>query len=152
MTTGDPTAILDLYRFVKLAVIRKALSSFLSHDNVSKIVRKKDIKNIDELLAIASEFGEDKKEAVLNSIKQINPFILFNQVDDSPNARFGRLHGLLQSYLRVSNLELLGRIPADEELRKSVKAYQPVTSLTPTSPSARAFSAVGDKLGTLVKG
>ena len=151
VTTGDPTAILDLYRFVKLAVIRKALSSFLSHDNVSKIVRKKDIKNIDELLTIASEFGEDKKVAVLNSIKQINPFILFNQVDDSPNARFGRLHDLLQSYLRVSNLELLGRIPADEELRKSVKAYQPVTSLTPTSLSARAFSTVGDKLVTLLK-
>jgi len=151
VTTGDPTAILDLYRFVKLAVIRKALSSFLSYDNVSKIVRKKDVKDIGELLAIAAEFGEDKEQAVLNSIEQINPYILFNQVDDSPNARFSRLNDLLKNYLRVSNLELLGRIPDDGALRKSVKAYQPVTSLEPMAASSKAFHLVGEKLIKLIK-
>jgi len=146
VTTGDPTAILDLYRFVKLAVIRKALSSFLSYDDLSKVLRKADIKDMDELLAVAAEFGEDKKQAVRDSIKELYPLILFNQVDDSPNARFGRLQGLLQTYLKVSNLELLGRIPDDIELRKSVKAYQPVTSLMPGSSSSLAFKEVLTRL------
>ncbi len=146
VTTGDPTAILDLYRFVKLAVIRKALSSFLSYDNVSKVLRKKDIKDIDELLLIASEYGEDKKQAIYNSIKEINPFILFNQVEQTPEARFSRIRDLLQTYLKVSNLELLGRIPEDRELRKSVKAYQPVTSLKPGASSSIALKMACNKL------
>ena len=151
VTTGDPTAILDLYRFVKLAVIRKALSSFLSYDNVSKVLRKKDIKDIGELLAIAARYGEDKKQMALNSINELNPYILFNQVDVYPNARLSRLQHLLQTYLRISNMKLLGRIPEDDELRKSVKAYHPVTSLTPTAKSSQAFRQAGDKLMSLIK-
>lgn len=63
VTTGDPTAILDLYRFIKLAVIRKALSSFLSYDAISSVIRKRHIRDINELLSIAKEYGIDKKEA-----------------------------------------------------------------------------------------
>lgn len=152
VTTGDPTAILDLYRFVKLAVIRKALSSLLAYDNVSKVIRKKDIKDIDEILTVAAEHGDDKKQAVLDSIDDVNLFIIFNQVDKSENTRFTRLQSLLQTYLKVSNLKLLGRIPDDPELRKSVKAYQPVTSLNPTAISSMAFEGVCGKLLKLMRG
>jgi flagellar biosynthesis protein FlhG len=150
ITTDDPTAILDLYRFVKLAVIRKALSSFLSYDDVSQEFRKRDFKDIDELLVVAAEFGKDKKQAVFKSIQEINPFIIFNQVDQSSEGRFLRLQNLLQTYLKVSNLELLGRIPEDVDLRNSVKAYQPVTSLKPNSQSAKAMELICNRLLKLI--
>ncbi len=151
VTTGDPTAILDLYRFIKLAVIRKALSSFLSYDDVSQVVRKKDFKDIDELFSVAADYGEDKKQAIYDAIEQFNPCILFNQVDQTPNARFSRLQHLLQTYLKVSNLELLGKIPEDQAVRESVRAYQPVTSLTPKANSSLAFEQISNKLLKLIR-
>ena len=150
VTTGDPTAILDLYRFIKLAVIRKALSSFLSYDQVSKVIRKKDIKDVDELLAIAAEYGEDKKQAIYDSIGLFNPCILFNQSDQTSDARFNRLEVLLRTYLKVSNLQLLGKIPEDQLLRQSVKAYQPVSSLNPGAESSKAFKVVSQRLLELI--
>jgi flagellar biosynthesis protein FlhG len=146
VTTGDPTAILDLYRFIKLAVIRKALSSFLSSDDISSVIRKRDINDINELLSIAEEYGDDKKEAIQKSIESFNPNIIFNQVDHTPNARYSRIQSLLASYLGVSNLNLLGKIPEDIALRNSVKAYHPVSSLTPTSRSARALELICNNL------
>jgi flagellar biosynthesis protein FlhG len=146
VTTGDPTAILDLYRFIKLSVIRKALSSFLAYDEVSKIIRKRDIKDIDELLMIASEYGEDHRQLIDDAIAELNPCIVFNQVDTTPNAKFSRLKTLLLDYLKITNLDLLGKIPDDHELRKSVKVYQPVTSLKPGAPSSLALEVICSRL------
>ena len=146
VTTDDPTAIMDLYRFIKLAVIRKALSSFLAYDEVSKIIRKRDIRDIGELLVIASEYGEDRRQMIEDSIAELNPCIVFNQVDTMPNARFSRLKSLLLDYLKINNLELLGKIPDDPELRNSVKVYQPVTSLKPGAPASLAFEVICNRL------
>ena len=142
ITTSDPTAILDLYRFVKLAVIRKALSSFLSYDEISQVLRKTDLKDIDELMNLATEYGEDKKQAISESIESLKPMVIFNQADESSNGRFKRLQSLLQTYLKISNLQLLGQVPADKKLAGSVRSYQPVTSLDPKAPSSIALVAV----------
>ncbi len=146
VTTGDPTAILDLYRFIKLAVIRNALSSFLSYDQVSRVIAKSDITSIQELLMIGAEYGDDKRQAILDSIDRFNPMIIFNQVDRAPSARFSRLQSLLQTYLGVSKLELLGGIPEDEMLRKSVRACHPVASMTPRATSSRALESICEQL------
>jgi flagellar biosynthesis protein FlhG len=150
VTTGDPTAILDLYRFIKLAVIRKALSSFLSYDVISNVIRKRDISDINELLSIAEEYGEDKKQAIKASIDSFCPSIIFNQVYHTPNAHFNRIQSLLESYLGVSKLTLLGKIPEDIEIRNSVKVYHPVVSLKPTAPSAIAMEMICNHLLKLI--
>ncbi len=146
VTTGDPTAVLDLYRFIKLAVIRKALSSFLSYDAISQIIKNKNIANIDELMSIAAEYGEDKKQAIDKSISALDLGIVFNQVSKTPSARFSRLQALLQTYLRVENLRLLGKIPEDQALRNSVDKYQPVSSLEPNAIASLALQAVCEQL------
>lgn len=146
ITTGDPTAILDLYRFIKLAVIRKALSTFLAYEEVSKIIRKRDIKDIGELQVIATEYGEDRRQAINDAIAEFNPCIVFNQVDQTPNAKFTRLKSLLQEYLMITNLDLLGKIPDDNALRQSVKIYQPVSSLKPAAPSSLALEVICSRM------
>ncbi len=146
VTTGDPTAILDLYRFIKLAVIRNALSSFLSHDKVSRVIAKSDITSIQELLTIGAEYGDDKRQAILDSIGRFNPMIIFNQVDRAPKARFNRLQSLLQTYLGVPRLELLGGIPEDEMLRKSVRSCHPVASMAPRAASSLALESICERL------
>ena len=150
IATNDPTSVLDLYRFVKLAVIRKALSSFLSYDEISQVLRNKDVTDIEELLEVASEYGADKQRLVEVSLEEINPYIIFNQVSGLPDGRLARLRELLQSYLKVANLELLGCVPEDSELRKSVKAYQPVSSLNPSALSSKALASVSQKISALL--
>ncbi len=69
--------------------------------------------------------------------------------DDSSvvtGARFSRLQALLQTYLRVENLRLLGKIPEDQALRNSVDKYQPVSSLEPNAIASLALQAVCEQL------
>jgi flagellar biosynthesis protein FlhG len=150
VTTGDPTSILDLYRFIKLAVIRKALSSFLSYDDISNAIKKHNVSDINELLSIAEKYGQDKKQTIKASINSFCPGVIFNQVDHTPNAHFNRIQSLLESYLGVSKLTLMGKIPEDIELRNSVRAYHPVASLKPTAPSARAMELICNHLLRLI--
>jgi len=54
ISTPEPTSVLDLYRFVKLAVIRKALSVFLARNDVRKTIAKTNIQNIEEIFPLLS--------------------------------------------------------------------------------------------------
>ncbi len=106
------------------------------------MIRSTDIKDIDELLAIAAQYGDDNKQAIEQSIRDFIPCIIFNQVTQTPSAHFARLQNLLQTYLKVDNLQLLGKVPRDQELGKSVSQYQPVSSLVPNADSSLALQAV----------
>lgn len=54
VATPDPTSVLDLYRFIKLAAIRRVLSAFLSRDAVSEALSERDFSSIEEVIQAVS--------------------------------------------------------------------------------------------------
>jgi len=152
ITTAEPTSVLDLYRFVKLGVIRKALSVFLARDEIRKAIAKTNIQNVNEIFALAEAAGEDKKQASVAAVKSFNPLLVFNRAGQKrKKIHLLQLQKLLRTYVGVDNLRLLGEIPVDEAVEESVAAYQPVTTYAPESPSAKAMEQITNTLIEVVQ-
>ena len=53
VATPDPTSVLDLYRFIKLAAIRRVLSCFLARSPLSDVLSNRDFTSIAEVMEVA---------------------------------------------------------------------------------------------------
>jgi len=147
ISTPEPTAVLDLYRFVKLAVIRKALSVFLARDDVRKTIAKTNIQNIDQIFSIAEQAGHDKKAAVQEAVKSFRPLLVANRSGDKKKRiHMLQLQQLLRKYVGVESITKLGDIPVDSAVEDSIGAFQPVVSYAPNSPAAKAIEQIANEL------
>jgi flagellar biosynthesis protein FlhG len=61
------------------------------------------------------------------------------------DAAFGRLAGVAREFLGV-RLEMAGWIPADDAVRRAVRAQTPLVTAAPASPASRAIAALADRL------
>ncbi len=145
VTTPDPTSIIDFYRFLKLATIRKALSSFLSHDQVSKVLRKHIFQTIDEIFVLAEETKAGSSEKAQQALKAFHPFLVINEADDDTNRNKMRLRKVATKFLGV-DLPELGEIPFDKIIREALKAYQPICEFSPNSHPSRALDRIAANL------
>jgi len=147
ITTPEPTAVLDLYRFVKLGVIRKALSVFLASDDIRKTIAKTNIQNIDQIFSLAEDAGEDKKNAVQEAVKSFRPLLVANRSGEKKKKiHMLQLQQLLRKYVGVGSITKLGEIPVDAAVEDSIGAFQPVASYSPNSPAAKAIEQLANEL------
>ena len=58
VATPDPTSVLDLYRFIKLAAIRKVLTAFLARDPIAETLLSKDFHSVTEVLEAVGRTSE----------------------------------------------------------------------------------------------
>lgn len=151
VATTDPTSVLDLYRFVKLAVIRKALSVFMVKDDISKLLSKTDVTSIDDIIHHANQIAPEKTNDVLEMIKKFNPLLVFNQVSSNKKTSQLQLKKLLFKYVGVSHLPVLGEIPSDDSVSESVKSFQPVVIYAPRSKASYELGKISNKLLDIIK-
>jgi len=143
ITTAEPTAVLDLYRFVKLGVIRKALSVFLARDEIRKTITKTNIQSVDEIFALAEKADEGKKASSVAAVKGFKPLLVFNRVEPKKkNMYLLQLQKLLRTYVGVDNFPLLGEIPSDPNVEQSVSEYLPIALYASESPAAKAMEKI----------
>lgn len=145
VATPDPTSILDLYRFVKLAAIRKVLSVFLSQSDIAKTITNRNFNNLTELLAVIKKTGEEDRELANQILHGFNPLLILNRVSQKWKVNTIRLKTLLSKYLG-SDITTLGEIPEDEAVMHSIRAFLPVVEHAPDSPAAESLSKITDKL------
>jgi len=72
VATPDPTSVLDLYRFIKLAAIRRVLSAFLARDPIATALSNREFQSIQEVLTAVgrtNEAGTAIAQAALKSFK-----------------------------------------------------------------------------------
>jgi len=151
ITTPEPTAVLDLYRFVKLAVIRKALSVFLASDDIRKAIAKTNIQNIEQIYSLAEQAGEEKKHAAQEAVKNFRPLLVANRSGDKKKRiHMLQLQQLLRKYVGVESITKLGDIPDDKAVEDSIGAFQPVVSYAPNSPAAKAVEQVANRLLSII--
>ena len=54
VATPEPTSVLDLYRFIKLAAIRRVLACFLARSPMSEVLSNRDFTSVEEVMDVAS--------------------------------------------------------------------------------------------------
>ncbi len=149
VATPDPTSVLDLYRFIKLAAIRRVLSAFLSRDAVAETLSDRDFCSIDEVIQAVSETDPNAKETASRTLRGFHPYLIVNRVSGKSRVNVLQLKKLLQEYVG-GDLMMLGEIPDDPAMTRAVRSYLPVVEFEPTAPAALALEKAAQTLLTLL--
>jgi len=149
IATPDPTSVLDLYRFIKLAAIRRVLTSFLARDPVSETLINQDFHSVTKVLEAVEKTNESGIALAQDALRDFQPALILNRM--TPKARINtlQLQHLLKQYVGT-NLTVVGNIPEDAQVHQSILKYLPVIDLAPSSPAAQAFQNLGENIFSLV--
>jgi flagellar biosynthesis protein FlhG len=139
------TSVLDLYRFIKLAAIRRVLSAFLARDEIAEVLSDRDFASVEEVLEAAGKTSDEGRGQAADMLQGFRPYLILNRMSGRSRVNTLQLKNLLQSYVG-GDLAMLGEIPEDEAVERSVRRYLPVVDHAPQSPAAEAFNRLTDAL------
>ncbi|WP_447972134.1 P-loop NTPase [Nitrospira sp. Kam-Ns4a] len=145
VATPEPTSVLDLYRFVKLATIRRVLSGFLAHDPTAEALADRDFGSVREVLEAAGRADEGGRAAAERMLAGFRPALVLNQMNGRARVNTLQLQRLLQDYVG-GTLTLLGEIPKDEAVQRAVRSFLPLVETAPSSPAAQALERIAEAL------
>lgn len=145
VATPDPTSVLDLYRFIKLAAIRRVLSCFLARDVVTEALSDRDYSSVDEVLDVAGKTDESGRGIAESALRSFQPALILNRITSRARVNVPQLRKLLKEYVG-GDLTLLGEIPDDPAMDRAVRSYRPVIDSEPGSPAAVALLRITDAL------
>ena len=149
VATPDPTSVLDLYRFIKLAAIRRVLSAFLSRDVVSETLSERDFCSIEEVIQAVGETDPNARETASRTLQGFQPHLIVNRVSGKSRVNVLQLKKLLKEYVG-GELAMLGEIPDDPAMTRAVRSYLPVVEFEPTAPAAVALEKAAGALLTML--
>lgn len=145
VATPDPTSVLDLYRFIKLAAIRRVLSMFVMRDVMAEGLANRDYSSVEEVLEAAGKTDESGRAIAETTLRAFQPTLILNRVSGRARVNVLQLKKLLKEYVG-GDLTLLGEIPEDPAMQQAVRAYVPVVQHAPSSPAAAALVKMGETL------
>lgn len=149
VATPDPTSVLDLYRFIKLAAIRRVLSRFVMRDVMAEGLANRDYSSVEEVLDVAGKTDESGRSIAETTLRAFQPTLILNRVSGRARVNVSQLKKLLKEYVG-GDLTLLGEIPEDPAMEQSVRAYVPVVQHTPSSPASVALMKTADTIMSLL--
>ena len=145
VATPDPTSVLDLYRFIKLAAIRRVLSMFLMREVMAEGLANRDYSSVEEVLEVAGKTDESGRTLAASTLGAFQPALVLNRVSGRARVNVPQLRKLLKEYVG-GDLLLLGQIPDDPAMEQAVRAYVPVVHHAPSSPCAAALTKTAEAL------
>lgn len=145
VATPDPTSVLDLYRFIKLAAIRRVLSAFLSRDAVSETLSDRDFASIEEVIQTVGDTNPDARETATRTLQGFQPHLIVNRVSGKSRINVLQLKKLLKEYVG-GDLTMLGEIPDDPAMTRAVRSYLPIVEFEPTAPASLALEKTAQTL------
>lgn len=141
VATPEPTSVLDLYRFIKLAAIRRVLAGFLAHSPMSEVLSNRDFTSMEEVMEVAWATDPGGHNAAASMLQSFRPGLIINRVTDSSQVNVLYLRKILHQYVG-GDLTLLGEIPEDPAVSQAVRKFLPVLESAPESLAAKGLLAV----------
>jgi flagellar biosynthesis protein FlhG len=141
VSTPDPTSVMDLYRFVKLAAIRRVTTAIGGREQVSEQIADEDVASIEQLLANAGAAGPEVEARAKAALTGFRPALVFNSSNERDRTAGARLAAVIQKFLGTP-ADVLGQVPEDPAVGRAVRKFLPVVEREPESPAARGFAAV----------
>lgn len=149
VATPDPTSVLDLYRFIKLAAIRKVLSAFLARDPIAEALLNKNFHSITAVLEAVGRTSESGVALAQQALQGFQPALILNRMADKSRINTLHLQHLLKQYVGT-DLSVLGNIPEDPQVQQSILKYLPIVEFSPTAPATLAFDQVCENVLKLI--
>lgn len=149
VATPEPTAILDLYRFIKLAAIRRVLSCFLARSPMSEVLSNKDFVSVEEVMDVAGAIDVEGRDTAAAALQSFRPGLIINRTSVSSQVNVLYLRKILHQYVG-GDLTLVGEIPDDPAVSQAVRKFLPVIEAAPASEAAKRFLAISSAVEQLV--
>ncbi len=136
----DPTSVLEVYRFIKLAAIRKVMThlSLRLHGEIRHTLANQEFSSLDDVLEALEQTGAKQKEEAHQILRTFYPHLIVNRVSQRSKFSTSALQQVLLKFLGTE-LVVLGEIPQDHLVEQSVKQFLPILDLAPQSPASLAL-------------
>jgi flagellar biosynthesis protein FlhG len=153
----EPTSIENAYRFLKAAVLRRLAvieKAYGIKDLVDEARTPRGPRNLHtpaELLRAIAEQNPDVGRVVYEQMSRFVPRLVLNQarkntddgIEDATVAF--DMASACKRFLGL-RLDVLGVLPDDDAVRRSVRLRQPLRSAAPNSPIARALDTLAERV------
>jgi flagellar biosynthesis protein FlhG len=149
VATPEPTSVLDLYRFIKLAAIRRVLACFLARSPLSDVLSNQDFTSVEEVMEIAGATDPGGRDAAAATLRSFRPGLIINRVSGSSQINVLYLRKILHQYVG-GDLAMLGQIPEDPAVIQAVRKFLPVIEAAPESLAAKNLLALSAAVEQLV--
>lgn len=141
VATPEPTSVLDLYRFIKLAAIRRVLACFLARSPMSEVLSNRDFTSVEEVMEVAGATDAEGRDVAAAALRSFRPGLIINRTSGRSQVNVLYLRKILQDYVG-GDLMMLGEIPEDPAVSQSVRKFLPVIEFAPQSLAAKGLLAV----------
>ncbi len=149
VATPEPTSVLDLYRFIKLAAIRRVLACFLARSPLSDVLSNRDFTSVEEVMEVVGAIDAGGRDAAAAMLQSFRPGLIINRASDSSQVNVLYLRKILHQYVG-GDLMMLGHIPEDPAVIQAVRKFLPVIEAAPECPAAKHLLAISAVVGQLV--
>jgi len=149
VATPEPTSVLDLYRFIKLAAIRRVLACFLARSPLSEILSNRDFTSVEEVMEVAGATDVEGRDAAVATLQSFRPGLIINRMSNGSQVNVLYLRKVLHQYVG-GDLTMLGEIPDDPAVSQAVRMFLPVIEAAPESPAAKGLSTVSAAIEQLI--
>jgi flagellar biosynthesis protein FlhG len=149
VTTPEPTSVLDLYRFIKLAAIRHVLACFLARSPMSEMLSNRDFTSVEEVMEVAGAIDAGGRDAAAATLQSFRPGLIINRASDSSQVNVLYLRKILHHYVG-GDLTLLGEIPDDPAVGQAVRKFLPVIEAAPESLATKGLLAISATVERLI--
>jgi len=149
VATPEPTSVLDLYRFIKLAAIRRVLACFVARSPLSEVLSNRDFTGVEEVMEVAGATDAEGRDVAAAALQSFRPGLIINRMSDSSQVNVLYLRKILHQYVG-GDLMLLGEIPEDPAVSQAVRKFLPVIEAAPESLAAKVLLTISAAVEQLV--
>ena len=149
VATPEPTSVLDLYRFIKLAAIRRVLACFLARSPLSEALSNRDFSSVQEVMDVAGATDSEGRAVATAALQSFRPGLVINRSSSRSQVNVLYLRKILHEYVG-GDLTLLGEIPEDPAVSQAVRSFLPVIEAAPTSLAAKCLLSLARAVEQLI--
>ncbi|MDH4152379.1 MAG: P-loop NTPase [Nitrospira sp.] len=149
VATPEPTSVLDLYRFIKLAAIRRVLACFLARSPMSDVLSNRDFLSVEEVMSVAGATDAEGRDIAATALRSFRPGLVINRTSSRSQVNVFYLRKILYEYVG-GDLTLLGEIPEDPAVSQAVRSFLPVIEAAPTSLAAKCLLSLATAVDRLI--
>ena len=145
----EPTAVENVYRFVKAAFwrrVRNVVAVYGFEEALREVMGDGAFRSPVEVIAALRERHPEAGATLEKELHAFRPRLVVNQARTPQDAELGKaVVAAWKKYFGLS-MDYLGSIEHDEAVWRSVRARKPLLLARPEAPAARSFAAIADGL------
>lgn len=149
VTTPEPMAIQEAFDFIKLCLLRKLQQTFKNDAKALSLLGIAGDSSLvqfnsplEEILEKAQKSSKEISDQIEQALTEFRPRLILNMVMEPDEIKEGMTIKTAAAELLSIDLDYMGYVDYDEEMRKSVKELKPFILYNPKSSASRSIAKI----------